>query len=137
MSQPTYRFPGAPQYGQAQPPRKKSRAPLIVGVAAIVVVAIALAVWLLKPPTLEEQRVDATDAAAAACQDAVKDQLKSPSTAEFSDQVITWDDTGAVIEGNVDSQNGFGAMVRSEWSCFLDIDLDNDAAITSVDVYVF
>jgi hypothetical protein len=53
----------------------------------------------------------------------IKDLLKSPSTAEFSktkayelsDQKDVW-----VVNGYVDSQNGFGAMIRSSWEVQLD-----------------
>lgn len=44
----------------------------------------------------------------------IKLNLKSPSTAEFSD-VRVWlcADSTVVVKGNVDSQNSFGAMLRS------------------------
>lgn len=53
----------------------------------------------------------------------IKDLLKSPSTAEFSktkayelsDQKDVW-----VVNGYVDSQNGFGAMIRNSWEVQLD-----------------
>lgn len=53
----------------------------------------------------------------------IKELLKSPSTAEFTktkayeltDQKDVW-----VVNGYVDSQNGFGAMIRSSWEVQLD-----------------
>lgn len=53
----------------------------------------------------------------------IKELLKSPSTAEFSgtkayelsDQKDVW-----AVNGYVDSQNGFGAMIRSSWEVQLD-----------------
>lgn len=53
----------------------------------------------------------------------IKESLKSPSTAEFTktkayeltDQKDVW-----VVNGYVDSQNGFGAMIRSSWEVQLD-----------------
>lgn len=56
-------------------------------------------------------------------EDFIKQRLKSPSTAEFpglfeKDEHIT--DLGGgeyQIRSWVDSQNGFGAMIRSRWSC--------------------
>jgi len=56
-------------------------------------------------------------------EDFIKQRLKSPSTAEFpgtfeKDDHIT--DLGGgeyKIRSWVDSQNGFGAMIRSQWSC--------------------
>lgn len=55
------------------------------------------------------------------CENAVRDQLKSPATAQFT---VTGkyvggpdDNVSGTIEGTVDSQNGFGALVRSDWTC--------------------
>jgi len=57
-------------------------------------------------------------AAEVACEDFVKDRLKAPSTADFSDQVRTPLPGGQfLVEGQVDSENGFGATVRAAWSC--------------------
>jgi len=59
-----------------------------------------------------------TDASVSSCERAVKAQLKSPSTAEFSDH--RWGDRsggGFILKGSVDSENGFGAMIRSTWIC--------------------
>lgn len=57
-----------------------------------------------------------------AAQEAVSSQLKSPATAEFSSCTIPgvyfeWADGSGVysIKGHVDSQNGFGAMIRSRY----------------------
>lgn len=50
----------------------------------------------------------------------VKSQLKSPSSAEFeggTDGVIQTNDTIFTVIGTVDSQNSFGAMLRSNYSC--------------------
>lgn len=49
----------------------------------------------------------------------IKLNLKSPSTAEFSTwgyTVITPIPFGYEVSGYVDSQNGFGAMIRSNYS---------------------
>lgn len=72
--------------------------------------------------------------AISSCESSVKNRLKSPSTAEFSDtsareggeyvyndiparyremeNVTTW-----VVTGPVDAQNGFGATVRNKFNC--------------------
>lgn len=56
------------------------------------------------------------------CMDDVKSKLKSPSTAKFpslfdrSDQ-ISADGNIYTINSWVDSQNGFGSMIRSKWKC--------------------
>ncbi len=56
-----------------------------------------------------------------ACERAVESQLRAPATADFSGvfgSTITEleDDTVEVI-GYVDSENGFGANIRTDFSC--------------------
>ncbi len=50
----------------------------------------------------------------------IKDKLKSPASAEFeggADGVTKVNDTTFIVIGTVDSQNSFGAMLRSNYSC--------------------
>lgn len=53
----------------------------------------------------------------------IKDQLRSPSSAEFPGlmsgewRVITLEDGTYVASGWVDAQNAFGVTVRSRWTC--------------------
>ena len=52
------------------------------------------------------------------CEQFVTDRLKAPSTAEFPGGEVT--DVGAdeyEVVGSVDSQNGFGAMIRTGYTC--------------------
>lgn len=59
------------------------------------------------------------------CHDFVKQQLKSPSSAKFTDLTATpTDSIGGPADigpwtftGTVDSQNDFGAMLRADWTC--------------------
>lgn len=80
------------------------------------------------------------------CQKFVSDKLKAPSTAEFGDyqndyialakaklalDEATMNDIRNPdgiwrIAGALDSENGFGAMIRSEYTCILDHDLADD-----------
>ena len=66
------------------------------------------------------------------CHEWVKKELRSPATAEFSDENVAGDEGDYTITGNVDSQNGFGATVRSTWTCT--VKLDGDTWRGSVDV---
>ena len=54
-------------------------------------------------------------------QEQVKNNLKSPTTAEFNTKasVSSYNDTTFIVSGTVDSQNGFGAMIRSNYSCII------------------
>ncbi len=52
----------------------------------------------------------------------VKEKLKSPSTAEFGESteyVFQSNDSQFVVKSYVDSQNGFGAMLRTNYSCVM------------------
>lgn len=59
----------------------------------------------------------------AACQRAVRDRLASPGSAVFPDPgpdvTVHTDDSGTIVMGYVDSQNGSGALMRSDFSCHL------------------
>lgn len=59
------------------------------------------------------------------CRDFVKDRLRSPGSAEFrnyfqddGEVVVTGSGDGPyVVSSTVDSQNGFGALLRSDFTC--------------------
>lgn len=52
------------------------------------------------------------------CEEWVKERLKAPATAQFTDGSVTGDAVGGfTIAGTVDSENGFGALIRGDWSC--------------------
>lgn len=53
-----------------------------------------------------------------ACRDWVKEQLRSPGSAEFSGEDVSDDGNGQyTVYGAVDSQNAFGGMVRNTYTC--------------------
>ncbi len=68
------------------------------------------------------QEIDADNAAStAACENAVRDELVSPSSAQFS---IIENSVGGpqgnlqgTVTVTVDSQNSYGAMMHSNWTC--------------------
>lgn len=55
--------------------------------------------------------------ARAICEDWVREQLKAPATARFSDGTESGGVGSYVITGSVDAENSFGAMLRTEWTC--------------------
>lgn len=65
------------------------------------------------------------------CQDAVRAQLKAPSTAKFpgvlekADAVTTYENGNKTWSGWVDSQNSFGALLRTEFLCEYSMDTQN------------
>ena len=101
--------------------------PAIIVCIVMGVFALAFFIWLVSPSaeSPEEQRAktqeDAQLTARAACQVAVKEQLKAPSVAKFgplSETTIAKTPAGGwSVQGYVDSQNSFGAMIRSNYVC--------------------
>lgn len=56
--------------------------------------------------------------AQVSCEDAVSNMLKAPTTAKFDNWVRSSNGDGSfTVTGTVDSQNSFGAMLRSQFSC--------------------
>lgn len=52
------------------------------------------------------------------CETFVERRLKSPSTADFSDTTTAASgESEWTVSGAVDSQNGFGAMIRNNYTC--------------------
>lgn len=64
------------------------------------------------------------------CEKRVEDLLKAPTTAEFNLQA-----TGSnpfTVRGTVDSENGFGAMIRSQVQCTVEI--EGEQGLVTVDL---
>jgi hypothetical protein len=51
------------------------------------------------------------------CERFVKDKLKSPGSAEFSEENAVEAGGAWTVSGAVDSQNSFGALVRNQFTC--------------------
>lgn len=64
--------------------------------------------------------------AQAVCQDWVEDQLKSPTSAKFSGVATTAAGGQYEITGQVDAENGFGATVRTPWTCSVRYDTTSE-----------
>jgi len=61
---------------------------------------------------------DASAYVKVACRDWVKDMLKAPATADFTgEHVLRSGTTGYRVTGSVDSENGFGALIRTGFIC--------------------
>lgn len=56
------------------------------------------------------------------CEDFVKDRLRAPSTADFTGTTATGGPVTWSVRGAVDSENGFGAAIRSNFTCQLRYD---------------
>jgi len=58
------------------------------------------------------------------CQEWVRAKLKAPSTAKFSETSSRGGPVSWTVQGYVDAENSFGAMLRSSWTCSIRIDGD-------------
>lgn len=83
------------------------------------VLAVLLALTACGSSEPDPADVNGDDIAAqVVCRDFVRDSLKSPSTADFSDERVrhvggkVW-----LVAGSVDSENSFGAMIRNDYVC--------------------
>lgn len=117
-------------YTPPAPPRRRRRLPLILAAIAGILGLLAVG-WIVGTETATSGRTATTtasptvdpvvaDTAAAKqkCHNAVLKWLKAPATAQFSgDKVVSDPAGGYEVVGNVDSQNGFGAMLRSTYTC--------------------
>lgn len=70
----------------------------------------------------------------AACEIAVEQLLVSPGSADFGRPRIVTRGDQVVVTGVVDSQNGFGALLRSSFECGLAEDADGRWRVVDVDV---
>jgi len=101
------------------------------GAVPIAIVGLVSGCWLAWASSRNGASGSGTDgstgdaiAAIAQCEAAVTQRLKAPSTADFSGFVDTEvranpELTQVAVLGHVDSQNGFGAQIRSKYVCFL------------------
>ncbi len=103
--------------------------PWFLAAAGLAGLAVAL-VWTLSPS--QPSAPGASDAITK-CERKIRDQLKAPSTAEFSSVRYTGTSPKWVVRGDVDAQNSFGAMLRSSWLCTATVNGDGswsvDAAV--------
>ncbi len=65
------------------------------------------------------EAVGRPDSAREYCETRLLEALKAPATAQFDDDpdITEVGEFGMRVEGHVDSQNGFGAMIRNRYVC--------------------
>jgi hypothetical protein len=87
-----------------------------IGAAIVAVIAFFATRTTHHDATPDEQKADA----GRACQEKfIPERLKAPASAKFSSVATTFDGTSYHVEGLVDSQNSFGALVRSSFTCVM------------------
>lgn len=87
------------------------------GIVAAIIIAVALVTWRSNRP---DPDADLSGDAKRACQeDFIPKRLKAPTTAAFSGVSVTTAGDTYTVTGSVDSQNSFGAQIRSSFSCVM------------------
>lgn len=103
-----------PADDQRQKARSKGVTWLVLGVAVVAACCIG---GVVKGCGGGGSPQDEKVSAISGCEELVKDRLKAPSTAEFSNEAADGGDGSYVVDGDVDSENSFGAMLRSHFTC--------------------
>lgn len=92
---------------------RKAADKVILGIGILVaVVMVGLIGWALLD-TVSGPEKDAEKA----CKATVEEDLKAPSTAEWSDVTVSGTDDDLMVTGKVDAENEFGAMLRGDFRC--------------------
>ena len=100
-----------------QPSDKYDKRAARGGVGCLIVLAIVLVVGVKSCGSDGGGTSGDEDTAIRACEGSVEKQLKAPATAKFSNvNARRVDDTTYSVSGDVDSENSFGALLRSSWS---------------------
>lgn len=90
-----------------------------IGIVAALAAVVGLCMWNGSKPhkaTDDETRNDAK----RACQERfIPDRLKAPATAKYADVTVSVAAEEYTVAGSVDSQNSFGALVRSSFTCVI------------------
>jgi hypothetical protein len=72
------------------------------------------------------------------CQQFVEDRLKAPSTAEFpgvySDHTTSLGGGRFRVDASVDAENSFGAMLRTDFSCVVNYQGNDNWRLESLDM---
>jgi len=107
-----------------------SKRPLIgCGVLILIAVGVVAVVAMSSGGGSSEYDNDNEYEAISQCEARIEALLKSPSTASFTSSAKgsgTW-----TVEGSVDSENGFGATIRSDFQCT--VIMGDESATTTVD----
>lgn len=112
---------------QERPTKQPSSRGVKIGAGIIVAVAIlgcggAIAAFTSKSGSgsSDTAPADRSFEAKSICETFVKKQLKAPATAKFSEEsAAKVSDVEYTAGGSVDSQNSFGALLRSTFACDL------------------
>lgn len=112
---------------------KNSRKASETAKGCLILLVLSTAIWLLIPDCSGEEEVETLDSKPSETtlkveaynfsHDLIKPYLKSPSTAVFPKpwniKLLSLGNGRYFVDGYVDSQNGFGAMIRTKFECWI------------------
>ena len=87
-----------------------------VALAIAVLAAIAAIAWMANRTPNTGNEIGAK----SACHTFVENRLKSPGSAKIGGELVTGPGPVWTVEGDVDSQNSFGGLVRNHFTCRAD-----------------
>lgn len=143
-NQPLAGSPGPGQPPTGTTPPMGTGATIVTITAFILIVggiiaAIGWGAWWVWTNAGDDTTPDGTvdRLAEYACEDAVKSVLKAPSTAKFHHGTVNGSrDDELLVVGRVDSENSFGASIRSTYTCSVEWS-DTDNKVTKATVINF
>lgn len=118
----------APAQSSTSGATPESAKPQKTAMGCLVVIVLLLgSCWFITRPDNSPEGIkrralnDAQAIVVVICEQAVKERLRSPGSADFpfghGTAVTAIDDTRYRLESHVDSQNGFGASLRTRFVC--------------------
>lgn len=125
MSTPTP--PASPE------PSKKPSTPQIIASVAVVVIVLVCAIGYVVSLGDDDEPGGDSTMAEIMCEDFIEERLKAPATAEY-EHSTTFTNPAYRVTGTVDSENGFGAMIRSEFTCVVEPKGEDEWELVSLDI---
>lgn len=109
----------------------ESRVPVGRVILGVISIGIIIAVAVDNGSSSGSTDGPPTDTIKSNCHDAVNAELTAPATAHYHNEHLNkTNDGGWSLVGNVDSENGFGALLTSTFAC--DTDFDGNVSGTPV-----
>lgn len=107
--------PAKPKYEDLGPNEKRwvDIKVWLIGAAVLAAVVACVVKVSAGPDTSNDLSYDAK----RVCREFVEKRLKAPATAEFGGEATTHSGQSFTVAGHVDSQNSFGALIRSNYTC--------------------
>lgn len=102
---------------EAERPRSHAGRTLGIGISILIVLGLVAMCAAINGHTSTPGTSDYQADAQRVCHGFVKDELKSPASAQFSGDAVTGSGLDWTDVGNVDSDNSFGAPIRNTFSC--------------------